>query len=239
MHPEISLINLQRSNKQVAGSLKGDGMRLHQMTLGELASNCIFLTCEKTNSTVVIDPGAEEDRIKRYIKEQGFESVTLLHTHGHLDHCGATGVLKRENIGDIYMHADDDGLFQGLGEQARMFGFNLPMPEPVDVFLEHGKTITIGEEIKIKVLHTPGHTQGSCCFYLEDESLLISGDTLFNGSVGRTDLPGGCFEQLLSSISQNLMSLPEKTRVICGHGGETTIGQEKRFNPFLQQGTFL
>ncbi len=195
--------------------------------------NCVLLADEETGKAVVVDPGAEGEKIVKVAGD--FEIVGILCTHGHIDHVGQVRKLKEEFGAPFYLHPDDVYL---IGDEI-WGGFSsyigaLPCPEP-DIHLREGMDIEIGG-IRLKVLHTPGHTPGLCCFYEEKDRVLIAGDLLFKGSVGRWDLPGGDPAQLKRSLERVLTELPEDTVVVCGHYEETTVGYERRFNPYLHGG---
>ncbi len=195
--------------------------------------NCVLLADEETGKAVVVDPGAEGEKIVNAAGD--FEIVGILCTHGHIDHVGQVRKLKEEFGAPFYLHPDDAYL---IGDEI-WGGFSsyigaLPCPEP-DIHLREGMDIEIGG-IRLKVLHTPGHTPGLCCFYEEKDRVLIAGDLLFKGSVGRWDLPGGDPAQLKRSLERVLTELPEDTVVVCGHYEETTVGYERRFNPYLHGG---
>jgi glyoxylase-like metal-dependent hydrolase (beta-lactamase superfamily II) len=181
---------------------------------------------------VVIDPGADLEVILKAL--EGTTPKYILATHGHIDHVGQVKGLKERLGVPFLVHKEDifllnDPIWKGF---ELYVGADLPCPEPDD-FLEEGMELSFGN-IKLKVLHTPGHTPGHCCFYSE-EKLLIAGDLLFRGSVGRWDLPGGNLEDLKKSLRRVVLELPEDVRVITGHGEETTIGREKKFNPLLRE----
>lgn len=204
-----------------------------QFVVGPLQCNCTILTCEKAREAVVIDPGDEGARLVEELKSQGVTVKYLLHTHAHFDHIGATRTLKENFTTKICLHRGDEKIYQMLPVQGQMFGMRFDEPKPIDQFIEDGELLTFGEH-RLEVIHTPGHSPGGVCFKLsEKEQLLFSGDTLFQGSIGRTDLWGGNYDTLLQSIRTRLLSLDGDTQVFPGHGGETLISTEKRHNPFL------
>lgn len=199
--------------------------------MGVMGANCYIVSCPETKKAAVIDPGAEGKRIQRWVLEKGYHVEYILLTHGHLDHIGAVDELRDAFGAKVGIHANDANMLtDGQKNLSTYMGSSLEM-KPADFLLEDGQTITIGQ-ITITVLTTPGHTLGGVCFLTAEG--LLSGDTLFAGSIGRTDFPGGSLEQLLDGIEEKLMVLPEETRVYPGHGEETTIGREKRANPFLK-----
>jgi glyoxylase-like metal-dependent hydrolase (beta-lactamase superfamily II) len=208
-------------------------MILEVFPVGPLAANCILIGDEQAGEALVIDPGAEAKRIHRRVTELGLKVKEILLTHAHIDHVGAAFQLKHLTDAPIYLHENDLELLNSLDAQAAWLGMVAPEVSQPDEGLHDGQTVGL-ERINAKVLHSPGHTQGSVCFYFAAQGLLIAGDTLFAGSVGRTDLPGGNYEHLMRSLQTQLMPLPDETRVISGHGPATTIGEERRNNPFLR-----
>jgi glyoxylase-like metal-dependent hydrolase (beta-lactamase superfamily II) len=201
--------------------------------VGPLQCNCSVLIDEKTREAIVIDPGDEPSAILEVLEREKARPRALLHTHAHFDHVGATGDVAAATGASIRLHPSDRALYERLPQQAAMFGLSMGAPAPVDQPLREGETISFGEH-SLRVLHTPGHTPGSCSFLLEgDDPTLFAGDTLFRRSIGRTDLWGGDTGQIVESIRRKLFELPSGTPVICGHGPETTIGEEKRLNPFV------
>jgi hydroxyacylglutathione hydrolase len=205
---------------------------IQTLPVGPLQCNCSILVDPETREAVIIDPGDEPDRILAALAAHKARAVALLHTHGHFDHIGGTSVVARATQAPIRLHAADRFLYDGLSEQAAYFGLSLPAPEPPGEPLTDGERIPFGR-FAVTALHTPGHTPGSTCFLLEGhDSRLFAGDTLFRRSIGRTDLRGGDTDQILASIRGKLFRLPEATPVVCGHGPGTTIGEERRLNPF-------
>lgn len=201
--------------------------------MGIMGANCYILSCPETKKAVVIDPGDEGDRIQSWVLEKGYHVEYILLTHGHFDHIGAVAELRDAFGVKVGIHAKDaDMLTEGRKNLSSISGSagSSIQTKPADFLLEDGQMITFGS-ITLTVLATPGHTLGGVCFLTSEG--LISGDTLFAGSIGRTDFPGGSLEQLLDGIKQKLMVLPEETLVFPGHGEATTIGREKRSNPFL------
>jgi glyoxylase-like metal-dependent hydrolase (beta-lactamase superfamily II) len=206
-------------------------MILESFPVGPLQANCTLIGNE--TSALVFDPGDEAARIAGYLEEHGLTLKQIILTHAHLDHAGGAARLRKLTGAPVLLHPADLDLLNSMGTQAAWMGMEPPEMHPPDGELAEG-TIVGQEVLPLRVLFTPGHTQGSCCLYSEEQKLLIAGDTLFAGSVGRTDLPGGDFRKLQESL-QLLMKLPDETRVICGHGPTTTIGRERRSNPFLRQ----
>jgi hydroxyacylglutathione hydrolase len=201
--------------------------------VGILRCNAYLLGCGRTHRGLIIDPGDNADLLLERARALGLTIEGLVHTHTHLDHVGATRRLAEELQAPVLIHRDDLPLYKILPEQRMMFG--LPegeAPRPVDRFLEDEEVIEVGD-LRLRVIHTPGHTHGSIC--LESGDRLFSGDTLFRGSIGRTDLGGTTPEGLVRSVKERLYPLDEETRVLPGHGPPTTLAIEKRTNPFLRE----
>jgi len=206
-------------------------MIIKTLIVGPLDENTYIVGDEKTREAVVIDPGDESDRIIELIKTNGLKVVTIVCTHAHFDHLGALGDIKKETGAKVFIHGDDLEMFRTARQQATLWGYEIDdIPEP-DGLLKEGDVVRIGG-IEFKVLHTPGHSPGGISLY--GEGVVFTGDTLFQGSVGRTDLPGGDIAVLKESF-RRLLDLPEETRVLSGHGPETTIGKEKRENFFIEE----
>jgi glyoxylase-like metal-dependent hydrolase (beta-lactamase superfamily II) len=195
-------------------------------------SNCWILGCSETQAAVVIDPGGEADILKM-LNAHKLTVKYLIHTHGHLDHVSATAAVQQETETPVLIHEADQILLDNLTIQGTMFGLTAPAPPTVDRYICEGDTIN-WERYTLSVIETPGHSPGGVCLHLEGEKILFAGDTLFQDSIGRTDLWGGDYEQLLDSIREKLWQLDDDTIVCPGHGPRTTIGREKRENPFLQ-----
>ena len=239
------------------------------MVVGPFQCNCRLFVCPSSGEALLVDPGDEAEKILSQIQKvalPGGKKVSvkyLLHTHGHLDHIGATGEVKKtllknqshplsstsagasaslaapvSLIPQIALHRGDEMLYQSLKMQGGLFGLQYDEPLPIDHYLEDGEMLHVGS-LKFSILHTPGHSPGSVCIRLHEDQalgaqeLLLSGDTLFQGSVGRTDLWGANQEQMFQSIHRRILTLDEDTRVCPGHGLDTFIGIEKRENPFL------
>jgi glyoxylase-like metal-dependent hydrolase (beta-lactamase superfamily II) len=204
---------------------------IHQaVAVGPLQCNCHILADKATKEAVVVDPGDDADEILRRVK--GYKVLALLHTHCHFDHMTATRKVAEATGAEILIHKSDKALYDALAAQYDLFrmGRKPDDPLPVKRFLKEGDKIEFGKHA-LKVLHTPGHTEGSCCFHLE--GMLFSGDTLFCRSIGRTDLPGGNAEQEAESIRTKLYTLDPETVVFPGHGSETKIEEERAENPFV------
>lgn len=202
-------------------------------SVGPLQCNCSILACERTLEAVLIDPGDEPQKIIQHLSELGVKVKYLLHTHAHFDHIGATKELKASTLATVCLHQGDQSIYEMLPVQGKMFGFQFDPAPPIEKFLEDEEILRFGDH-GIQVIHTPGHSPGGICFKLTGgDETLFSGDTLFQGSVGRTDLWGGNYDQLILSIKQRLMVLNDEIEVFPGHGPTTLIGKEKRNNPFL------
>ncbi|MEP6995961.1 MAG: MBL fold metallo-hydrolase [Acidobacteriota bacterium] len=200
--------------------------------VGRLQCNCTILADQTTREAVVIDPGDEPERILRALETMKLAPVALLHTHAHFDHISGTRGVKAATGAPIRLHPADQPLYDALPQQASLFGLRAATPLPPDAPLRDAETIHFGSHT-LTAIHTPGHTPGSTCFALSGpRGLLFSGDTLFRRSVGRTDLWGGDTDAILASIRTRLFTLPGDLRVVCGHGPDTTIDEEKRLNPF-------
>lgn len=206
---------------------------LESFPVGPLNCNCSVFGCTETGEAAVVDPGGDVDKIIEIVERHGLKVKYLLHTHAHFDHVLGSREMKERTGARICLHKEDQWLYDNLLKQCSMFGFTASEPLPVDHYLDDEEPIAVGK-LETEVIHTPGHTPGSLCFSLKsEESVLFAGDTLFSRSIGRTDLWGGSFEQIIKSISTRLFSLDESTRVIPGHGPDTTIWTEKRENPFV------
>ena len=201
------------------------------LVVGPIGANCIILGCKKTLEAVVIDPGDEGDKILGELAKDKLTLKGIINTHGHFDHVGANGRLKEATGADIYIHAKDAPMLSQLEEMAQSFGMRMKNSPPADKMIAEGDVVEFGEH-SLKVIHTPGHSPGGIS--LITGKLLIAGDTLFQGSIGRSDLPGGNHNTLISSIKKKLLPLGDDVTVITGHGPSTNIKAEKQFNPFLK-----
>ncbi len=208
-------------------------MILETFPVGPLACNCTILGDEEAGEAIVIDPGDEVGRIQRRLASLGLELKQILITHAHIDHVGGALKLKRLTCAPIFLNESDLPLLKMMAAQAAWLGMATPETAPPDAPLTEGLSVGL-DRYPAQVLHTPGHTQGSVCLHFAPLMMLIAGDTLFAGSIGRTDLPGGNSHQILDSIYSRLLVLPDETRVLPGHGPETTIGAERKSNPFLR-----
>ena len=209
------------------------------LTVGPLQCNCSILGDEESGEAIVVDPGDEVLRILAVLQRHKLTVKQILVTHAHIDHIAGAARLKALTGAPILYNASDLPLVKMMAVQAGWLGVETPEVHPPDDTLDDGKLIAIGTvsngspALSGSILYTPGHTQGSVCLYLPEQGLLLAGDTLFAGSVGRTDLPGGDGPTLIRSIHSKLLPLPDATVVIPGHGPQTTIGDERESNPFL------
>jgi len=204
---------------------------IESLEVGPIMANCFILGCEKTKEAAVIDPGGDPDEILMRLAKLGLKVKYLINTHGHFDHVGANKRMKTVTGAPILIHAGDAPMLMRLSKDALMFGLTAEnSPEP-DQHINDGDKIRFGE-ITLKVLHTPGHSPGGVALLTEGH--VFVGDTLFSGSIGRTDLPGGDYSTLISSVRNKLFILDDNTVVHCGHGPDTTIGRERQYNPFFR-----
>lgn len=198
-----------------------------------LRCNCSIFGDEQTLEAIVIDPGDDISAILNILTRHGLTVKAIVITHAHIDHIGGAEKLKKATGAPVYMNANDQVLYDQMEMQAQWLGVETPDQTEIDAPARDGDTLRIGST-EFHILHTPGHTQGSLSLWIPAENKLAAGDTLFRDSIGRTDLPGGDSRQILVSIRNQLLNLPEETIVIPGHGPNTTIGREKELNPFLQ-----
>lgn len=207
-------------------------MIIKDLVVGPLMANCFIFGCNKTKEAVVIDPGGDADKILLSLADSELKVKYIINTHGHFDHVCGNGKMKDATGADILIHPLDAPMLGMLSSNAAVFGISVENSPPCDQTIEEGETISFGN-ISLKVIHTPGHTPGGISLYTD--GIVFVGDTLFAGSIGRTDFPGGDFDTLISSIKTKLFDMEDDMRVLSGHGPETSIGSEKRFNPFVGQ----
>ncbi len=206
-------------------------MIIKNVVVGPLEVNCYVIGCEDTKEAAIIDPGDNADEIIRIIVKEGLKPKFIINTHAHFDHIGGVKVIQDHFKIDFILHEDDLFLVDNASEQSTAFGLN-PISKPeVNKYVIDGEEINLGNK-SITVIHTPGHSPGCVCYY-SDNNIFV-GDTLFAGSIGRTDLPGGSHETLINSVKEKLFALGDNTTVHPGHGPSTTIENEKKHNPFLK-----
>jgi glyoxylase-like metal-dependent hydrolase (beta-lactamase superfamily II) len=202
------------------------------LTVGPLDVNCYILWDDETRRAVIIDPGGDADEIIKASRDLGIKPLYIVNTHGHHDHVGGDARVREALGGKLAVHRLDAPLLSEAHEHAALYGVKSgAQPEP-DLLLEGGEEIVAGP-LRLKVLHTPGHTEGGICLYDEMTGVLFTGDTLFAGSIGRTDFKGGSFDAIMKSIRERIMTLPDHVMVLPGHGPGSTIGRERRLNPFI------
>jgi glyoxylase-like metal-dependent hydrolase (beta-lactamase superfamily II) len=204
-------------------------LKWKKLSVGPFGMNAYILWCSHTLAGVLVDPGDEVEFILQTVEAMKVKPERIIITHAHIDHVWHAKTVQERLQIPLLMHRDDEPLLERLPFQAQMFGLPAPVPPRVDSYLSEGDEVRFGQ-VTMKVLHAPGHSPGSIILYGEDTA--IAGDVLFQGSIGRTDLPFGSYETLMNSIHQKLMILPDHVRVLPGHGDETTIGIERRSNPF-------
>ncbi len=205
-------------------------MKIIQIPNGQFVENCYLVVDEQARECAVVDPGEEAGLILHKLAATGATPVAIWLTHAHIDHVLGVPRVARETGAPVWLHPADRPLYDAVPEQAAWFGLEAPALPPPDRTFAHGDTVRVGE-LAFQVRHTPGHSPGSVS--LVGPGVVLGGDVLFAGSIGRTDLPGGDFDTLIASIERELLSLPEATIVYTGHGPETTVGRERRSNPFL------
>ena len=203
------------------------------LPVGPLQCNCSIIGDQTTREAMVIDPGDDIDDILALISKHNLQVKQIVITHAHIDHVGGAMKLRAATGAPILLNQNDYALLKMLDAQAAWIGVAPPGKVEIDQSVAQADTVKAGP-LAASVIHTPGHTEGSICLYFPEEKKLIAGDTLFAGSIGRTDLPGGSFEKIIRSLHQKVLALPDETVVIPGHGPLTTIGEERESNPFLK-----
>jgi hydroxyacylglutathione hydrolase len=214
--------------------MKESNATILQLPLGPLQTNCYLLACNETGMAAVIDPSWDGRLLYEKAIDEGWTISDLLLTHSHFDHVGGLAEIKALSSAPISIHPDAVGMLENAVTAANLWQITIPEPPPVDRLLADGDKINVGN-LQLDVLFTPGHAPGHVCYYLKSEGVLFDGDVLFQQSIGRTDLPGGDYQLLINSIKTRLLTLPDETIVLSGHGPVTTIGQERGKNPFLLQ----
>jgi hydroxyacylglutathione hydrolase len=200
--------------------------------VGPLQCNCSVIGDETTHEAMVIDPGDDINDVLAVVRKHGLQVKQIVITHAHIDHVGGAMKLRAATGAPILLNQNDYSLLKMLDVQAAWIGMRSPGTVEIDRSITTGETVTAGS-LTADILHTPGHTEGSICLYFPAQKKLIAGDTLFAGSIGRTDLPGGSMQKILRSLHDTLLALPDETVVVPGHGELTTIGDERETNPFL------
>lgn len=208
-------------------------MKIETITVGPIEENCSIIFCEEHRSAIIVDPGDSGRRIAGQIEKKSLVPKLIIATHCHSDHTGGIGALKERFNIPFLCHEEDVWMLTDRDQLATAEYLGIKPPPPNDATLSDGDTVDLCEDFAFRVIHTPGHSPGGICLY--GEGALLSGDTLFENSIGRSDLPGGNHNQLMKSIKEKLLVLPDETVVYPGHGGNTTIEREKKNNPFLRQ----
>ncbi len=225
-------LNVPASARSRVGETE-TSVEIATFVVGPLQSNSYLAIDEPSRRAVVIDPGMESEAVLDTVRRRQLSVESIIITHGHFDHVFSGALFKTQTGAEVVMHPNDLPLLAEVPQTARFFGINAPRPPDPDRLVREGDTVAVGG-LSLRVLETPGHTPGSISLCLDDA--VFVGDTLFAGSVGRTDLAGGSLEVLLNSIRTKLLTLPDRTMVYAGHGPATSIGAERRDNPFLQAG---
>ena len=207
-------------------------LAVRHAVVGPFAANCYVATCARTGDTLLVDPGGDTARVLGLLEPGRHRVVRIFVTHGHVDHVAGAAEARARTGAPLQIHAGDEGWLAALPRQAEMFGFEPTEAPAIDHRHADGESFTVGD-CEARVLHTPGHSPGSCCLHFPAEKIVFTGDTLFSGSVGRTDLPGGDFEALHKSIKERLFALGDDVRFYPGHGPGGVLGDERQANPFV------
>lgn len=212
-------------------------MIIDTIIMGDFQTNCYCVRKDKEAAKcLIIDPGLEPEPLVQMLKQNGYTPVDIVLTHGHVDHIGGVeSIRKHWPKVRVTVHQDDANMLTSPAENLSLMAGSMVQARPADVLLDSDVTNYEAVGLEFQLFHTPGHSAGSICLYSAQEHILFAGDTLFAGSVGRTDFPGGSHQNLIASIQKKLLVLPEQTKVYTGHGPETTIGNEIKYNPFLTQ----
>ncbi len=206
-------------------------MYFERLVVGPLSVNCYIIGDDQTREAIIVDPGGNARDILDTLRREQLKPMTIINTHAHFDHLIALAEVREKTGAPFWLHADEAPVLANASLGARMFGFAMAQPKPAERLLHDGAPVRVGT-LTLRVLHTPGHTPGGIC--LLGDGWVISGDTLFQAGIGRTDLPGGDYATLMASIRDKLLTLPDTTIVYPGHGEPTTIGEERQLNPFLR-----
>lgn len=213
-------------------------IKIRTFTFNPFSENTYVLHDSESAEAVIIDPGCytkeEQKELDDYISSQNLKVVKLLNTHCHIDHVLGNSWVKDKYKTALYIHREDEQVLRAVESYASVYGFPQYQPTQPDHFLKEGEVVTFGNA-SLEVLFVPGHAPGHIAFYSKEQDFCINGDCLFQSSIGRTDLPGGDFDTLINSIRTRLFTLPDQTVIYCGHGPETSIGHEKKFNPFCRE----
>ncbi|MGI6648019.1 MAG: MBL fold metallo-hydrolase [Bacillota bacterium] len=210
-------------------------MILLGMEVGQLGTNCYIVGCEESREAAVIDPGGDALKILKFLERNNLKLTHIINTHGHIDHIGGNRTLKEQTQAELIIHEEDASMLTSAGRNLSLFSGMVMSGPAADRTVKEGDKIKVGNTVVLEVIHTPGHTPGGISLKLEvdGKNILFVGDTLFNGSIGRTDFPGGSYRQLIESIQQKIMVFPDETEVYPGHGPGTKVGFERKSNPFL------
>jgi glyoxylase-like metal-dependent hydrolase (beta-lactamase superfamily II) len=203
------------------------------LPVGPLQCNCSIVGDENSREAMIIDPGDDIDAVMEIVARHQLQVKQIVVTHAHIDHVGGAMKLKQLTGAPILLNQNDSDLLRMMDTQAAWLGMRPPGKVAIDQSITSGDTVKAGA-VEGQVLYTPGHTEGSICLYFEAEKRLFAGDTLFAGSIGRTDLPGGSYDKIMRSLHESVLALPDETVVVPGHGSLTTIGEERESNPFLR-----
>jgi glyoxylase-like metal-dependent hydrolase (beta-lactamase superfamily II) len=207
-------------------------LTIQTFTSSAFGQNAYLVRCSATGATMAIDPGGDVDAMVAALEETGARLESIVLTHAHLDHIEGVATLVEHASAPIHLHPDDRPLYDAAAQQAAMFGYDFPVPPPADETLEPGRPLTLGR-CQLEVRHAPGHSPGHVILYAAEAGLAFVGDVVFAGSIGRSDLPGGDYQRLMTSIREQVLTLPDDTELYSGHGPVTTVGRERVSNPFL------